>query len=739
VKRRVLAAAAALLLAVCTYAVLNAARAAATPPAVSCTNLPADVAHRGGNEMYTENTLLAFDSAYQLAGATIWETDLQFDSKNVGVILHDPTVDRTTPLTGAIKDLQASGTVRIPTDDGQQIPTEWEVLNLAQQRGARVLLELKVMPANATQWSNFWNRIDITVTRAAITIASFDTATLAAVHSRDPSVRTALVQQSGYISAADVLAQGQSFEKYGPSYTIDRFTEWHAAGIELFAWTLDDPLDWPRLVNYPVDGIITDKPLAYAGWLRMVCPPPPPPATTPPTTVPTTAVPTTDPGPDVGDPLALNHDRRCRRMTAAKLNHRAARALMLQHLDMHPGRTVHADLDPLEAGIVGDTDHADGGDSYHLGKDQIRPTGHRYSVDESARDRRGLDDYASAMDFGYFKVATGRGTFDLYDYNAWLVGLCRAGDPDTVDLREVIYSPDGQRVLRFDREGVRSTGDDSHLEHTHHSEYRDADGHRMLRLVTRWLQHIGLIPEEDDVSAQDVIDALKSSSRAAPRTARTAVRSRAGWAVTSSTRASPTASPARRPTRGRCWATSARPSAGCPPSSRQWRPVRSRRLTSTRSRLPWNRSTRTSRPGWSVRRRPRPQPRCGQFSGTRRLRSAASSPARDVDLAAERRIMSEHGQAIHRSGVARGGPGPDFVRGRVGDHLQGGGHPVPGASGGERAVAHPRRVSRGRASGGVAAVRLAAGRHYGRTIRWLTAVSYAAITALFTYLVVRGR
>lgn len=293
--RRLFAAAAALVLAALSLAG-SPAPAAAAPPVISCVNPPVVVAHRGGNEMFTENTLLAFDSAFQLAGAAIWETDLQFDSKNVGVILHDPTVDRTTPQTGAIKDLQASGSVRIPTNDGQQIPTEWEVLNLAQQRSARVLLELKVMPANATQWSNFWNRIDITVGRAAITIASFDTATLAAVHSRDPSVRTALVQQSGYISAADVLAQGQSFEKYGPSYTIDRFTEWHAAGIELFAWTLDDPLDWPRLVNYPVDGIITDKPLAYAGWLRMVCPPPPPP-TTPPTTIPTTAVPTTDPAP----------------------------------------------------------------------------------------------------------------------------------------------------------------------------------------------------------------------------------------------------------------------------------------------------------------------------------------------------------------------------------------------------------------------------------------------------------
>lgn len=201
-------------------------------------------------------------------------------------------------------------------------------------------------------------------------------------------------------------------------------------------------------------------------------------------------------------------------MTIAKANHRAARALMLQHLDLHPGRTSDADLDPLEAGIVGDTDHAEGGDSYHLGADQIRPRGNRnrYSVDESARDRAGLDNYASAMDYGYFNVTTPRGTFDLYDYNAWLIGLCRVGDPDTADLREVIYSPDGRTVRRWDDLGIRSTGDTSHLTHTHHSEYRDADGHRMLRLATRWLEHIGLIPEEDDVSAQDVITALNSEA-----------------------------------------------------------------------------------------------------------------------------------------------------------------------------------------------------------------------------------
>lgn len=194
-------------------------------------------------------------------------------------------------------------------------------------------------------------------------------------------------------------------------------------------------------------------------------------------------------------------------MTTAKPHHLAARRLLIEHLDMHPGVTVNADLDPAEVGVVGDTSHIGGGDSYHLGKNQIKTWGHRYSVDESSRDKRGLDDFASGVDVGYFKVTTVRGTFTLRDYSVWLVGLCKAHDPDTLDLREVIYSPDGVVVHRWDREGVRTSGDLSHREHTHHSEYRDADGHRMLRLAVRWLRHIGLIPEEDDMpTAKELLD-----------------------------------------------------------------------------------------------------------------------------------------------------------------------------------------------------------------------------------------
>ncbi|MFC4070193.1 hypothetical protein [Actinoplanes subglobosus] len=188
-------------------------------------------------------------------------------------------------------------------------------------------------------------------------------------------------------------------------------------------------------------------------------------------------------------------------MTAAKANHVTARRLLMEHL----GLTAD------ETGIVGDEDHAAGGDSYHLGRDRIRARAgrDRYSVDESRRDRDGLDGHASALDVGFFRVRAPRGTVDLYDFNAWLIPLCESGDPDTGDLREVIYSPDGRAVRRWDRLGRRRSGDDSHRTHTHLSEHRDADGHRMIRLATRWLRHIGLIPEEDTMTKAEFLTMLR--------------------------------------------------------------------------------------------------------------------------------------------------------------------------------------------------------------------------------------
>jgi hypothetical protein len=125
-------------------------------------------------------------------------------------------------------------------------------------------------------------------------------------------------------------------------------------------------------------------------------------------------------------------------------------------------------------GVVGDPAHQAKGTSYHLGADQLTATA--YSR-QTARDRRGLTNGASAIDLGKLNGSYGQ----LRSFSSWLVAQARKNAPGTIDIREIIYSPDGKRVLRWDRErGYASVpwmgeADDSHLWHTHVSWYRDAE------------------------------------------------------------------------------------------------------------------------------------------------------------------------------------------------------------------------------------------------------------------------
>lgn len=141
----------------------------------------------------------------------------------------------------------------------------------------------------------------------------------------------------------------------------------------------------------------------------------------------------------------------------------------------------------VSLGIVGNAVHCKG---YHLGRDRVygacacRPKNicvpgladRDYSV-QTARDKAGLSNAASAIDLGRLDGSLA----NLHAFSAWLVERCRTNQPGTADFREVIYSPDGKTVLRWDRERGHASAprpgeaDDSHLTHTHISFYRDSE------------------------------------------------------------------------------------------------------------------------------------------------------------------------------------------------------------------------------------------------------------------------
>ncbi|MFF0721355.1 peptidoglycan-binding protein [Micromonospora sp. NPDC003816] len=185
-------------------------------------------------------------------------------------------------------------------------------------------------------------------------------------------------------------------------------------------------------------------------------------------------------------------------MTRAPANLLEVRSLLLKHLNRDPNRVRDEDLEPAEVGIVGDSAHRGG---YHCGEDRVVPND--YSVVESSRDRTGLTLDAAALDVGMFEWRDGLGRLhNLQTFSVWCVAQCVAGATDTRDIREIIYSPDGKVVRRWDRLGRRSTGDRSHLWHTHFSWFRDSikAGRDQTPLFRRYLTTIGLLTSEDDVS-----------------------------------------------------------------------------------------------------------------------------------------------------------------------------------------------------------------------------------------------
>lgn len=131
-----------------------------------------------------------------------------------------------------------------------------------------------------------------------------------------------------------------------------------------------------------------------------------------------------------------------------------------------------------------------GGGGYHAGNDllaMISKLTSDYSKRESARDRPGTN-HGSAVDIGDFRLQDGR---DQRDLAVFEVAACRRGDPRAADIREIIYTPPGgSAVVRYDRLGIRSTGDSSHLSHGHRSFFRDSLGRRAR--MDNWL---GLLTE----------------------------------------------------------------------------------------------------------------------------------------------------------------------------------------------------------------------------------------------------
>ena len=81
-------------------------------PPVFKTDRPLIFAHRGGARLAPENTLAAIDNGIKL-GSDGLEIDVQLSSDGIPVVIHDPTLDRTTNRTGPVRHFTAAELARV--------------------------------------------------------------------------------------------------------------------------------------------------------------------------------------------------------------------------------------------------------------------------------------------------------------------------------------------------------------------------------------------------------------------------------------------------------------------------------------------------------------------------------------------------------------------------------------------------------------------------------------------------
>lgn len=238
--------------------------------------VPPVVGHRGEPAAAPEETLPSFTAAID-AGARTIEGDVQFTKDGQPVMLHDPTVDRTTDGTGplATKTLAQvnaldAGSWKGDTWAGVRVPTFADFLGLADRRDVRVIVELKRPGATRAQVRTFLADLRRTAMADKTLVESFHAGNLKAVRAADPSVRTALITSTP-VSPKRARSLGDALLPKLSIATPDRVAAWQRAGLEVYPWTADTPRQWAAARDAGVDGVLTNRVAAYQAWARAQC------------------------------------------------------------------------------------------------------------------------------------------------------------------------------------------------------------------------------------------------------------------------------------------------------------------------------------------------------------------------------------------------------------------------------------------------------------------------------------
>lgn len=239
------------------------------------------IGHRGARDLAPENTLSSFAVAAETHGRP-FELDVHLCATGEPVVIHDETLERTTDGTGFVDETPLSALQALdagrhfgPDFAGEPLPTLRQVLD---RFGHQVVIDIELKnPRDPAQVEPLAQAVVAELAATGLTervlITSFNPYLLEAVRKAEP--RIARGQLTGSFHDSDLSfieklvlrklwldgkAQADVVAVEAAHLTERSVRRWRRKGFRVLAWTVNDPEEMGRLLDWGVQGLITDRP-----------------------------------------------------------------------------------------------------------------------------------------------------------------------------------------------------------------------------------------------------------------------------------------------------------------------------------------------------------------------------------------------------------------------------------------------------------------------------------------------
>lgn len=235
-------------------------------------------AHRGYSGRYPENTMLAFREAAK-TGCYGIELDVQLTKDRQLVVIHDERIDRTTDGTGYVRDYTLEELRKFNAAASwngkfsfQPIPTFEEYCRWAAGEKLVTNIELKT---GVYYYEGIEEKTLEMVRKYGLSdrvlFSSFLHSSITILRELAPEIKCGALVENDGLGNPGYYCERMDFQCFHPGWKClprEDVDSCKAHGIELNVWTVNDMDVLERLVEWEVDGLISNFPAVCMAYVE---------------------------------------------------------------------------------------------------------------------------------------------------------------------------------------------------------------------------------------------------------------------------------------------------------------------------------------------------------------------------------------------------------------------------------------------------------------------------------------